>query len=268
MKQKNETTNINAKLRKCFENFSFWDFCKKNKYGIFGSLVFHLILLVFLFSFQLHTKKEFIESKILIEIPLELTEQIAREKEEAIKKALENKQTNEKEDEILRSIATNEDAKKTAIDPGQNIKDLIEELKSQLNLNEVGEDFNFKDAVNQTESEDVEKNKAQKQQKLDSLKSLEHSGQSSVHYMLKNRYQTNLPIPVFMCEGAGKVVVRIGVNRAGKVNVAKILKDQCKVQDDCLFRAALHAAEKSQFNTMYSAPKTQYGTITYHFIKQ
>jgi hypothetical protein len=69
----------------------FRGFLKRNKYGVMGTLAFHMILLILLFSFKLHTKREFLEAEIFIDIPQEIVEQILQEKEEEIKKEIEEK---------------------------------------------------------------------------------------------------------------------------------------------------------------------------------
>lgn len=105
-----------------------------------GTLAFHMILLILLFSFKLHTKREFLEAEIFIDIPQELVEQILEEKEEEIKKEIEekNSEINESVDKLLRSIAVNQDVKKSNSDPKQKVEDMIDEIKK--NLDEYGSD--------------------------------------------------------------------------------------------------------------------------------
>ncbi|WP_321295004.1 hypothetical protein [Marinifilum fragile] len=249
----------------------FRGFLKRNKYGVMGTLAFHMILLILLFSFKLHTKREFLEAEIFIDIPQELVEQILEEKEEEIKKEIEekNSEINESVDKLLRSIAVNQDVKKSNSDPKQKVEDMIDEIKK--NLDEYGSDdiSEGNDGLNEYKKDSLSIAEArEKQRVLDSLQSIEYSGPSSVYYSLEGRHKIYLPIPVFKCEGEGKIVVKIGVSRNGRVVESKIVKDQCSVQDDCLFEAALDATNRSRFNVSTTSPQTQFGTITYNFVKQ
>ncbi|MCT4603019.1 MAG: energy transducer TonB [Marinifilum sp.] len=249
----------------------FRGFLKRNKYGVMGTLAFHLIVLILLFSFKLHTKREFLEAEIFIDIPPEVAEQILEEKEEEIKKEIEekNSEISESVDKLLRSIAVNQNVKKSNSDPKQKVEDMIDEIKK--NLDEYGSDDASagNDGLNEFKKDSLSlAEEREKQRVLDSLQSIEYSGPSSVYYNLEGRHKVYLPIPVFKCEGEGKIVVQIGVSRSGRVVESKILKEQCSVQDDCLFDAALDATKRSRFNVSNSSPQTQTGTITYNFVKQ
>ena len=251
--------------------YEFVGFLKRNKYGVMGTLAFHMLLLIILLSFQLHTKRMFLEAEIFIDIPPEIAEQILEEKEEEIEKAIEekNSEKNESVDELLRSIAVNQNVQKSSSDPKQKVEDMIDEIKKKLG--ELGSDESQgdnegygefkKDSISIAEERE-------KQRLLDSLQSIEYSGPSSVYYSLEGRHKIFLPIPVFKCEGEGKIVVQILVNRNGRVIDTKILKDKCDVQDDCLFEAAIEASQRTRFNVSNASPVSQQGTITYHFVKQ
>lgn len=274
MKSLSEITKLVIEQIKEFVPYvisEFKGFLKRNKYGVMGTLAFHMILLILLFSFKLHTKREFLEAEIFIDIPPEVAEQILEEKKEEIEKAIEekNSEISESVDKLLRSIAVNQDVKKSNSDPRQKVEDMIDEIKK--NLDEYGSDESSggEDGLNEFKKDSLSiAEEREKQRMLDSLQSIEYSGPSSVYYSLKGRHKVYLPIPVFKCEGEGKIVVQIGVSRSGRVVESKILKDQCSVQDDCLFEAALEATGRTRFNVSNSSPQTQRGTITYQFVKQ
>ena len=78
------------------------------------------------------------------------------------------------------------------------------------------------------------------------------------------RYSRNLVVPAYRCEGGGEVVVRIGVDRAGRIVSADVVSGG----DECMRTASLNAARASSLNIDESAPVKQYGTITYMFIPQ
>jgi hypothetical protein len=249
----------------------FKGFVIRNKYGVMGTLAFHMIVLIFLLSFKLHTKTNFFEPEISVEITPELARQILEEKEEEIEKTIEEKNSEIKEsvDKLLRSIAVNQNIEKSNSDPKQKVEDMIDEIKKSLD--EFGSDDSFggNNGIKEYKKDSLTiAEQREKQRMLDSLQSIEYSGPSSVYYSLQGRNKVFLPIPVFKCEGEGKIVVQIYVNRSGRVIESKILKNKCSIQDDCLFDAALESSAKTRFNSSNSCPEKQEGTITYHFIKQ
>lgn len=246
-------------------------FVSRNRYGIMGTLAFHLFLLIILFSFKLNTKRIFSEPEIFIDISAEIAEQILKEEEEKIEKALEekNSEINKSVDELLKSIAVNQNVKKSKSDPKENLENMIEEIRK--NLDEYGSDEapGGKKNSNDYKLDSITVAEAKKQQRaLDSLQSIEYSGPSSVYYSLEGRHKIYLPIPVFKCEGEGKIVVQIVVNRSGKVINANVLEKKSDVKDECLFEAAIGASYKTKFNISSSSPIQQKGSITFHFVRQ
>jgi len=75
----------------------------------------------------------------------------------------------------------------------------------------------------------------------------------------------SLPVPSYTVQKAGKVVVRITVNRSGKVTSAIPGYEGTTVQDHTLWEAAKKAALNATFNISNTAPESQEGTITYIF---
>lgn len=94
-------------------------------------------------------------------------------------------------------------------------------------------------------------------------------GTVTVSYSLSNpvRHAVSLPVPAYMCEVGGKVVVNITVNRNGEI-VDKRVDKALSSSNKCLQEAALGRAAHSLFNGDPSAPARQIGTITYQFIAQ
>ena len=101
----------------------------------------------------------------------------------------------------------------------------------------------------------------------DSIKNTIYSGESNIHYFLENRYHLRLPIPVYLAQGGGLVVVDIVVNRRGKVIQADV-KNSGDLKDPMLEIYARQAAQRTVFNTDESAPAQQKGTISYTFVAQ
>ncbi len=248
---------------------AFTRFLYRNKYGVLGTLIFHIILFSILLAITLKTKREFQEPEIYVEIPKEIAIEIAQEKEKEIKEKLQEK-TEEKDQvsELLKSIAVNKDIKKSSSSQ-QSVNDMIKNVKEHLKEYQSDDVGDSKKEIGEFKLDSLNAEKARReQQKLDSLQNIEYSGKSSVYYSLQGRRKLYLPIPVFKCENEGKVVVQIYVARNGRVVKAEIIEKQSGIVDECLFDAAIQAAQRTRFNRSEKAPVKQIGTITYHFIRQ
>jgi hypothetical protein len=92
-------------------------------------------------------------------------------------------------------------------------------------------------------------------------------GKSNIHYLLGNRYHLQLPIPVYLAQGGGEVVVDIVVDRNGEV-LSAIPRGGANLSDPTILAYAQQAAEKTLFNSDNSAPEKERGTITYLFVAQ
>ena len=92
-------------------------------------------------------------------------------------------------------------------------------------------------------------------------------GKSNIKYLLGNRYHLQLPIPVYLAQGGGEVVVDIIVDRAGDV-LSATPRGGANLSDPTILAYAKQAAEKTVFNADNSAPEKQTGTITYLFVAQ
>ena len=261
---------INIDFKQLWKEFT--ELLYIHKYGLMGTIGFHLVLAIFFVSFKINNAGPVSEASILIEFPEEIVEKIEEEKEEEKEEKKEEKvipaeETEESINKLLKSIAVNEElASKSREKASQEVDDYIKELQQELdqqhaNLykNNNKESF-IKDSIQHTEEE--------AKRKLDSLQTVFYSGPSSVSYSLKNRYKTFLPIPVFKCENDGFVVVAISVNRYGRVTKAEIIEEKSKSKDELLWETAIDAAKRSRFNENPYAPVLQQGTISYNFIKQ
>lgn len=92
-------------------------------------------------------------------------------------------------------------------------------------------------------------------------------GKSNIRYLLGNRYHVQLPIPVYLAQGGGEVIVDIVVNRNGEV-LSATPRENTKLSDPTIFAYAKQAAEKTIFNSDSKAPEKEHGTITYVFVAQ
>ena len=95
-----------------------------------------------------------------------------------------------------------------------------------------------------------------------------YQGPTRIYYELIGRHHMYLPIPIYKCQGSGKVVLAILVNQRGIVEEAKIIEAGSTASDPCLVETALKTALISRFNPDIKSPKIQTGTLTYHFVAQ
>lgn len=97
-----------------------------------------------------------------------------------------------------------------------------------------------------------------------------HNEVTNITYYLKNRTEgvIGLNNPIYVCQGGGKVVINITVNRFGEVISASINSTKTSTKDKCLQEAGKQAALTSTFNEDLNAVTKQQGTITYNFIGQ
>ena len=91
-------------------------------------------------------------------------------------------------------------------------------------------------------------------------------GSVTVSFSFDNpvRYSRHLVKPAYRCEGGGEVVVKVAIDRMGKVLYAYVESGG----DECMRQTAVGAAKSSRFDHNNSAPAKQEGTITYIFIPQ
>lgn len=101
----------------------------------------------------------------------------------------------------------------------------------------------------------------------DSIKNVIFTGESNIVYYLDNRYHTSLPIPVYLSQRGGIIIVDIQVDRAGNV-IKATPRNNNQVRDEMIMIYAQTAAERTKFNADPSAPAQQRGTIQYTFIAQ
>lgn len=90
-----------------------------------------------------------------------------------------------------------------------------------------------------------------------------NNSKSSIRYSLKNRKKIHIPIPVYLCEVDGKIVVNITVNAKGHV-IDAYVNTSSNSHNECLIEHAIDYAKKSRFNA--DSKESQIGSITFFFI--
>ena len=92
------------------------------------------------------------------------------------------------------------------------------------------------------------------------------SGGGGINFSLAGRNPVSLPKPEYNSQVSGTIVVRIRVDRDGKVISAEPGQRGTNIADENLWESAKKAALKARFSKADDA--IQVGTITYHFVLQ
>lgn len=244
---------------------------KHNIYGVITTLTFHIVVLIVLLISNLESGEQSHEEAIVLdfkseEIKLPETEKEKKQRQEIASQTQQMSGSNQ----LASNRATNDAAKGTTNPTSRSNDPFFDKAYN----NEIA-------AAKQLVS-DVNKTLAKKIPEIGDIRMPEENtegktreeiiqsnfkGKSNIHYFLKNRYHARLPIPVYLAEGGGEVIVDIVVGRDGRVLSANPRPNQ-KIADLTILAYAKQAAEKTWFNEDASAPEKQKGTITYRFVAQ
>jgi hypothetical protein len=240
--------------------------------GILGTVIIHLIAGIIFMSFQIRSLNmdladefsiEFVpseeteDSEKLIELPAATVEKILQGDEEMLN--------------IARNLANQSEVK---IDASDYIDRVKEEL---IKSGKLGAD-NYIDEKRKAdemkgdeklafENDTVNKNNSNEPEESQKM-AANYRGPTRIYYDLPGRNHTYLPIPIYKCEGSGKVVLAIYVNQKGVVEKAQVIANQSTTAEPCLLETAVSTALISRFNSDINSPKMESGTLTYHFVAQ
>ncbi len=230
-----------------------------------GTLVFHILLFSVFLLAEVDMKGSVREEILLIEFPEILPEEeekIQEEEKQEDAEPIASPRTEAQTNVGANRLSTHNNSKssKDFLDDDY-LKEVeaAERLRSNVNsqLSKEIVDLNdIKMPVETTEGMDP-----------DSIKNKNYTGESNIEYYLTNRYHLSLPIPVYLTQRGGKVVVDIVVNRQGAVVQAEPRLDK-KMREEPIFLYSKAAALRTVFNADASAPAAQKGTIHYTFVRQ
>jgi colicin import membrane protein len=94
------------------------------------------------------------------------------------------------------------------------------------------------------------------------------AGRVSGSYDLDGRRDEYFAKPAYVCKGSGTIVLKVKVNRSGKVISATIDSGQSSFTEDCMAENAVKYAYKCKFEAGTQWPEPQSGTVTYTYISQ
>lgn len=163
-------------------------------------------------------------------------------------------------------------------DPSINPDDYLDKVKEEMiKSGQLGAD-NYIDEQkrlrNERQAEGVDlpdkQNKTEEKEKVSEANEMasRYSGPTRIYYNLPGRIHVYLSIPVYKCEGGGKVTVAIEVTPKGIVAKASVIAGESTTADPCLTETAVSSSLASRFSPDASLTKNQTGTITFHFVPQ
>ncbi len=229
---------------------------------ILSSLIYLIIVLGMVIS-TIHTPMPEEEEGVYIELEnfLEDSPQLEEPQDETDMSAEER-----------RNLAVNralKDVDKTDPYDYSDVEEADEEYKASLVKKAISDEEYHKiferDDLNIDDEASIEEEQQEVEEALNVTPS-NFQGATYITYFLKDRHKIKIPVPTYKCEGSGKVIVNIEVNRKGIISSFSI--DKNSTLDDCLIKAAKESVKRSKFNKKQDAPLKQRGTITYVFEAQ
>jgi len=239
--------------------------------GILGTVIIHLIAAILFMVYQIGSLDSDYSEPMMVEI---FPEEEPAEVKQPDDKTLTTIEKILGDDEEMLNIARNLANKSVEkIDPAK-YQDLVKE--ELINSGKLGTDNYIDQQKNRQNKPDEEKLALKsdtigdkKEETKESQKMLaNYQGPTRIYYDLKERNHMYLPIPIYKCQGAGKVVLLIEVNQKGEVEKASVITSESTTSDPCLVETATKSAIISRFNPDNGAPKIQTGTLSYHFVAQ
>lgn len=262
--------------------------------GIFGTIVFHLIVISVLLPFGFTTplplpgeqgilinfgdsdfgtgriepkQNEFTEEKVITPPPKEVKQDVV---EENLTQDFEDAPAIEKEkpkEEPKEKIIEKPEDKPIEKKPEEKIEE-IKEKPREVNKKALfpGKSTTESGSVNQGTNQgtgnqgDPEGDPSSANQEGGP-----NSGNKGVSFDLTGRVPQSLPIPTYKFNDEGVVVVEVTVDRNGNViKVVPGVKGSTTLNSQ-LLEAAKNAAMQAKFDVKQDAPAVQKGSITYHF---
>jgi len=241
------------------------EFFRTNLTAILYTIIIHLLVAIILVFLKIDRLKDDRELGVMVDLTEEVSLEDLLEQEqievpaEWIEKIYEARQ-----EASNRAVNVNDEALKD-ISTEDYVNSLLDELES-----EKDEDFR----QNREKLKEIISSKVYEEEaKPEPDEREEHfTGPTTITYEFldqpKQRMKRTLTIPVYRCEGSGRVIVEVVVRQDGTVSNANVLSAETINDPSCFIEAAEKAALSSSFKSDFSAPEKHRARITYQFIAQ
>lgn len=253
------------RLRLPFDNRSedIGSWAYDHRIGLCVMIILYLLIGIGFFASKIVIGRKVTQQGMFIDL-----QELAALEQERDRLAEEVRRANQNIDwSKIRNTSSNENAlnENLADDRGTNTSSLNEDaqaVEQRMRANREAYERGLSDARRageRQEDESVDDSSGNRSDK-------KVKGSVTVSFSFDNpvRYSRKLIKPAYRCEGGGEVVVKVAIDRAGKVLYAYVESGG----DECMRNTAVSAAKGSRFDHNNSAPAKQEGTITYIFIPQ
>ena len=257
------------------QKITFSVFLRKYSSGIYGTIIFHLIIAIILLSSQIYSYTMDTREAVLLVIPPDeeafIPVQTVRPPQTArteVSTPADKREQLSKELDHL--IAGRTLPRNMAVDASQQRRQPLRDDRN-TNASQL-----YEEAREVQQRIDAARRESALRQGADEIATTvaapppakeSYNGPSVLSYDLEGRKHLSLPLPVYQCLGGGDVTVQIEVNPRGYVTSA-LIQVPASVDNHCLYEAAKRAALRSRFTVDANAPANQKGNIVYRFIPQ
>jgi hypothetical protein len=257
------------------QKITFSVFLRKYSSGIYGTIIFHLIVAIILLSSQIYSYTADSREAVLLVVPPDeetfIPVQTVRMPQTARTEV--STPVNKREQlskELDRLIASGTTPRNVAVDASQQRRQSLRDDRN-TNTSQL-----YEEARKVQQRIDAARREAALRQGSDEVATTvatpppakeSYNGPSVLSYDLGGRKHLSLPLPVYQCLGGGDVTVQIEVNQRGYVTNCSI-RTPASIDNLCLYEAAKRAALRSRFTVDDNAPAKQKGNIVYRFIPQ
>lgn len=252
----------------------FLDFIEKHKFALIGTVLFHFILFLSTNFVTMDNPYHFdSEEEEITEVEIETD---AIELDEKLLEMLNQQNQLLNNEPVSNLVADANDTREKSYenfstqDIDQEVEAAAQALEQQY-MNEwserhaSGEDgFDQVDDISDKRPDDF--SKYENNGAVDNSGDKAFAGRVMVSFSLKDRDAHAIEVPGYTCNGSGRVVINICVDKAGVVKGTEFNTEQSSGATECMIEKAKRYANRARFS--YSNAGETNGTITYQFIRQ
>ena len=225
--------------------------------GILGTIIFHLVIVLFFLIFKLgDVKKKHVET-----MKIEFLNDMVKLNEYLAKKEPPPADIQPLDDKTTKNIAVNVANK---LEKEISTEKYEEEVKKELGIKDLKQELDRKIPEDNSPKFIEKQNKELKQEEL---KKNSYKGKTRITVNLPNRRIRHQDVPVYKCEIGGIVIVNIVVDQEGRVINAN-QSEASGTKDECLVDEAINSAYQFLFSADFNGESRQRGTITFEFLSQ
>jgi hypothetical protein len=223
--------------------------------GILTTVCIHLLVLILFLGTKINEVNKTRNEPLEIELDQETYKQLQQMLTEKNPKISEIQPLS---GEAIKNIAVNT---ANQIEDKISTEKYINDLKQELNIEDLNQQLDRSVGDEDFINNDVKKEKVVEAKPKNTF----YKGPTRVEYNF-SRSHRYIHVPVYKCQGSGKIVVGITVNQQGEVVDAAVVSTS--TAEECIIETALQSARISLFEGSLSAGPRDKGTISYEFVAQ